>query len=97
MAEPISRKLDWGWQCLSRILCRIMIRHSKEDIPEIPKPRYTVTLLDMNDDEKHSYNAVVSLAKANIVTTGRHTIRFGALRLMKHNRFGLHSKKWSAS
>lgn len=70
MAEPISRKLDWGWQCLSRILCRIMIRHSKEDISEIPKPRYTVTLLDMNDDEKHSYNAVVSLAKANIVTTG---------------------------
>ena len=53
------------------ILSQVMIRHSKESIPEIPKPKWTKTKLSMNEYEKASYNAIVALAKANLVITGK--------------------------
>ena len=47
-----------------------MIRHSKENMKDIPKPTWKKTLLEMNIGEKSSYNAIVALAKSNLVTTG---------------------------
>lgn len=47
-----------------------MIRHSKEGMANIPKPKWKKTLLEMNATEKTSYNAIVALAQSNLVTTG---------------------------
>ena len=47
-----------------------MVRHSKEEIAEIPKPVWKVAMLTMNRVEMASYNAIVALAKTNLVVTG---------------------------
>jgi hypothetical protein len=49
---------------------QVMIRHSKEGMAHIPKPKWRKTLLEMNSTEKTSYNAIVALAQSNLVTTG---------------------------
>jgi hypothetical protein len=49
---------------------QVMIRHSKEGMANIPKPKWKKTLLEMNATEKTSYNAIVALAQSNLVTTG---------------------------
>jgi hypothetical protein len=47
-----------------------MIRHSKEGMASIPKPKWKKTLLEMSETERTSYNAIVALAQSNLVTTG---------------------------
>jgi hypothetical protein len=51
-------------------LRQIMIRHSKEGMASIPKPKWKKTLLEMSETERTSYNAIVALAQSNLVTTG---------------------------
>lgn len=55
---------------LVTLLRRIMIRHTKEEIPEIPPPRWNVTRLRMSKVEADTYNTLVSLVQANLITTG---------------------------
>lgn len=55
---------------LVTLLRRIMIRHTKEGIPEIPPPRWNVTRLRMSKVEADTYNTLVSLVQANLITTG---------------------------
>ena len=56
---------------LIQVLSQIMIRHSKDSLSDIPKPTWSETKLTMNEQEKTSYNAVVALAKSNLVVTGK--------------------------
>lgn len=75
----VSRPLETGHvstsmqpkSLLVQVLTQVMIRHSKENIPEIPKPTWTESRLELNAQEKASYNAVVALAKSNLVLTGK--------------------------
>ena len=54
---------------LQQLLQRIMVRHNKEDIEEIPKPIRRMTFLKMSTTEMESYNVLVSFAKNNLVVT----------------------------
>jgi len=54
---------------LVELLRRIMVRHTKESIPEIPAPHWGVTRLRMSRLEATTYNTLVSLVHANLVTT----------------------------
>lgn len=49
---------------------QVMVRHCKEDIADIPRPVWRVTILPLNEIEAASYNAVIAVAKANYVCTG---------------------------
>jgi hypothetical protein len=48
----------------------LQIRHTKEGIPEIPKPIKRLQLLRMSRLEANTYNTLVSLAQANLISTG---------------------------
>jgi SNF2 family DNA or RNA helicase len=55
---------------LVELLKRLMIRHVKEAIREIPKPDWHVVRLRMSALEALTYNTLVSLVQANLLTTG---------------------------
>lgn len=64
-----------------------MIRHSKENMKNIPKPTWKKTLLEMNTTEKSSYNAIVALAKSNLVTTGGEIFKINFINLLIFFKF----------
>ena len=47
-----------------------MVRHSKEDIADIPKPVWATVPLAMSAYEAGAYNALAALARTNLVVTG---------------------------
>lgn len=55
---------------LRALLRRVMIRHTKACIPEIPKPIIRLRRLRMSRLEARTYNNFVSLVHANLITTG---------------------------
>ena len=73
----------FSWPVQS-ILQRIMVRHNKESIAEIPKPIRRLTFLRMSAAERESYNVLVSLAKNNLVVTGLDYKTPGAQHLDSH-------------
>lgn len=54
---------------LQMLLSLLMVRHTKEDIEEIPPPLYVKTYSTMSRRELTSYNTLVSAAQMNIKTT----------------------------
>jgi hypothetical protein len=50
-----------------------MVRHCKEEIEDIPRPVWLMTTLPLNPIEATSYNAVVAMAKGNLISTGAYT------------------------
>ena len=54
---------------LQMLLSLLMVRHTKEDIEEIPPPLYVRTYTSMSRRELTSYNTLVSAAQMNIRTT----------------------------
>ena len=58
-----------GVESLIRLLSSCMIRHSKQDILDIPKPVYKVTKLVLSSEEKKVYNSFVALARCNLILT----------------------------
>jgi SNF2 family DNA or RNA helicase len=55
---------------LVELLKRLMIRNVKEAIKEIPKPDWHEIRLRMSALEAKTYNALVTLVQANLLTTG---------------------------
>jgi hypothetical protein len=55
---------------LASLLRRVMIRHTKACIPEIPTPIVHHRRLRMSPLEARTYNNFVSIVQANLVTTG---------------------------
>lgn len=66
-----------GWRegCLASffrlraILAFLMIRHTKRDIKELPKPAYQETVVPMSNDEIKAYNSLVWGVQTNLVLT----------------------------
>jgi hypothetical protein len=48
-----------------------MVRHSKIDIADIPRPVHSVVPLQLSAIEAKVYNFFVSIAQANLVITGK--------------------------
>ena len=55
---------------LIKLLRENMIRHTKHSIVGIPQPIYRVTRLVLSHEESRAYNALVALAKVNLILTG---------------------------
>ena len=70
ISQPFLRKHVFGYHVLLATMQQIILRHTKEDIlDQLPELTRDVTYLDMTSNEKHSYNAIVSFIKANLVLT----------------------------
>ena len=54
---------------LKSVLNLFMVRHTKHDIEELPKPHFSKTYTQMSHAEKMAYNTLVSAVQMNIVTT----------------------------
>ena len=72
-SDLILRAWNEGHLCsffrLRMMLSLLMVRHTKNDIEEIPPPRYIKTHTDMSQQELMSYNTLVTAAQMNIKTT----------------------------
>ena len=58
-----------GASALQELLSASLIRHTKTEIPEIPRPVRKLSLLSLSTEEAQEYNTLVSLARTNMVTT----------------------------
>ena len=48
---------------------QVMVRHSKDVVADIPKPVFRSVPLAMSASEAGAYNAIATLARANLVVT----------------------------
>jgi len=58
-----------GAPVLLQVLSSCIIRHTKANIKEIPKPTRTLTVLKLSPQESDEYNSLVTMARSNLVTT----------------------------
>mmetsp|Transcript_39858 Transcript_39858/g.119939 ORF Transcript_39858/g.119939 Transcript_39858/m.119939 type:complete len:755 (-) Transcript_39858:80-2344(-) len=54
---------------LHSLLSLLLVRHTKENIEEIPSPVFINTFIDMSKEEIQTYNTLVSAVQQNITTT----------------------------
>ena len=54
---------------IQHLLSMFMVRHTKEDIEELPKPRFNHVYMDLSAKEIMTYNTLVSAVQANLITT----------------------------
>lgn len=65
----------WKEECLAsffrlkHLLSYLMVRHTKDDLDEIPPPIYSTTSISLSQSEKKTYNTLVSSIRTNIITT----------------------------
>lgn len=54
---------------IQHLLSMFMVRHTKEDIEELPKPKFNHIYMDLSAKEIMTYNTLVSAVQANLITT----------------------------
>jgi len=54
---------------LKHLLSFLMVRHTKDDLVELPPPIYLTTSINLSQSEKKTYNTLVSSVRTNIITT----------------------------
>jgi len=65
----------WKDECLAsfyrlkHLLSYLMVRHTKNNLVEIPPPIYSTTSIVLSQSEKKTYNTLVSSIRVNIITT----------------------------
>ena len=59
----------FGVSALTQLLAQNMIRHTKANIPEIPKPVFKITPIQLSPQEASVYNFFACSALTNLVLT----------------------------
>jgi SNF2 family DNA or RNA helicase len=69
IARPFERNEVVGFYRLQHLLSRIMMRHTKESIRELPEPIRRTVFIDPTPSEYAQYNGVAAAVRANLVIT----------------------------
>ena len=54
---------------LKHVISYLMVRHTKNDLVEIPCPIHSTSLIELSQQESTTYNTIVSAIRTNIITT----------------------------
>jgi len=54
---------------LKHVISYLMVRHTKDDLVEIPCPIHSTSHIELSRQESTTYNTIVSAIRTNIITT----------------------------
>lgn len=69
IGRPFASNDPTAFFKLRALLVLLMVRHTKLEIAEIPKPTFTVAKMKMSETEMCAYNTIATTARMNLVLT----------------------------